>query len=322
MEVQRMKGPLDVRLLGGGQNWMALCARIAIGLNGYYSPLPQGSTVSVTTREPGNNIFEAPVLVARGDYHMAVTTPAWVGRLAVEGRPPFTERLPLRALALFAHEDQLVFAVRRQTGIRSLQEIKEKRYPLKVSTPLRETRHAAVWCAERVLEQYGFGFDDIEGWGGKLLRDRPRNQKLPGIQPVSEEFDAIFDEAIMTNRWKSLTERYDLEFLPIEEEIVDRLVEVGWSRGVLKSGRFRGVDRDVPGIDFSGWFLFCREDLDEELAYCTIQAIDDQQKQINEWFDAPTSGMTEHVDMRKLARNLPIPLHPGAEAYYRDKGYL
>src|SRR5262245_46971387 len=128
-----MKGPVDVRLLGGGQNWMALCARIAIGLNGYYSPLPQGSTVSVTTREPGSNIFEAPVLVAQGDYHMAVTTPAWVGRLAVQGQPPFTEPLPLRALALFAHEDQLVFAVRRQTGIKSLREIKEKRYPLKVS---------------------------------------------------------------------------------------------------------------------------------------------------------------------------------------------
>jgi len=173
-----------------------------------------------------------------------------------------------------------------------------------------------------VLEQYGFGFDDIERWGGKLLRDRPRNQKLPGIQPVSAEFDAIFDEAIMTNRWKSLTERYDLEFLSIEEEIIDCLVEDGWSRGVLPKGRFRGVDRDVPGIDFSGWFLFCREDMDEELAYYTIQAIDDQQKQINEWFDAPTSGMTEHVDMRELARNLPIPLHPGAQAYYRDKGYL
>src|ERR1700730_2341214 len=139
---------------------MALCARIAIGLNGYYSPLPKGSSVSVTTREPGDNIFEAPELVPAGEDHLAVTTPSWVGKLAAEGRPPFAERLPLCSLAQFAHDDRLVFAVRRETGIKSLREIKDKRYPLKVSTPLRETRHVAVWCAERVLEAHGFNFDD------------------------------------------------------------------------------------------------------------------------------------------------------------------
>jgi TRAP-type uncharacterized transport system substrate-binding protein len=317
-----MKDAIDIKLLGGGQNWMALCTRIAIGLNGYYSPLPKGSSVSVTTREPGSNIFEGPMLVARGVYHMAVTTPSWVGKLAAAGRPPFSEPLPLSSLAQFAHDDQLVFAVRRETGIRTLREIKEKQYPLKVSTPLRETRHAAVWCAERVLEEYGFNFDDIERWGGKVLRDRPRNQKSPGVQPVSEGFDAIFDEAIMTNRWKALTEKYDVEFLPIDEEIIERFVQRGWSRGVLPMRRFRGIDCDVPGIDFSGWFLFCRQDMEEELAYYTIQAIDDQQHLINQWFDEPASGMTAHVDMRRLAHGLPLPLHPGAEAYYREKGYL
>jgi TRAP transporter TAXI family solute receptor len=317
-----VKDAMDVKILGGGQNWMALCARIAIGLNGYYSPLPAGSTVSVTTREPGSNIFEAPVLVARGQYHMGVTTPSWVGMLAAQGLPPFTESLPLCSLAQFEHDDRLVFAVRRSTGIKSLRDIKEKRYPLKVSTPLRETRHAAVWCAERVMEEYGFNFDDIEKWGGRVLRDRPKNQKLASAQPVSEEFDAVFDEAIMTNRWKNLTEKYDIEFLPIDAEIIGRLESQGWVRGVMPKGRFRGVDRDVPGIDFSGWYLFCRQDVDDELAYYTIKAIDEQQTQINEWFDAPTSGMTEHVDMRKLPQNLPLPLHPGAAAYYREKGYL
>ena len=266
--------------------------------------------------------FEAPVLVARGAYHMAVTTPSWVGKLAVAGQPPFTEPLPLRSLAQFAQDDQLVFAVRRETRIRSLREIKERQYPLKVSTPPRETQHAAVWCAERILEEYGFNFDDIERWGGKVLRDRPRNQKLAGVQPVSEEFDAIFDEAIMTNRWKTLTGKYEMEFLPIDEEIIARLVKRGWSRGVLPKHFLRGVDRDVPGIDFSGWFLFCREDMDEELAYYTIAAIDDQKNQINEWFNLPESGMTAHVDMRRLARDLPLPLHPGAEVYYREKGYM
>lgn len=317
-----MKEPLEVRLLGGGQNWMMLCSRIAIGLNGYYSPLPSGSSVSVTTREPGSNCFDAPTLVARGDFHMAITTPFWVGTLAAEGRSPFSKPLPLCSLAGFDHKDMLVFAVRRETGITSLADIRDRKYPLKVSTPLRETRHPAVWCAERVLEEYGFGFDDIEAWGGKVLRDRPRNQKLLGAVPVSDEFDAIFDEAVMTNRWKNLTSKYDLRFLPIDREILDRLRQRGWRTGHLPKGRFRGVDTDVPGIDFTGWYLFCGRDIDDDLAYFTIKAIDEQQHEINAAFPDSTSGMTGPVDMRKLCTGLPLPLHPGAERYYREKGYL
>jgi len=317
-----MAGPIDVKILGGGQNWMAVCCRIAIGLNGYYSPLPAGSSVSVTTREPGSNCFEAPVRVSRGEFHMAITTPFWVGKLAAEGRSPFSEQLPLASLAGFAHEDQLVFAIRRETGITSIRDIKDKKYPLKVSMPLRETRHPAVWCAEQVLSEYKFSLDDIVSWGGTVLRDRPRNQKLPGVAPVSDDFDAVFDEAIMTNRWKNLTSNYDLRFLSIDEDVMRRLEAKGLARGVLRKGSLRGVDEDVRGIDFSGWYLFCRQDMDEDLAYLTIKAIDDQKNLIDEWFNSPASGMTAQVNMRSLAHGLPLPLHPGAERYYREKGYL
>lgn len=317
-----LKDPLEVRFLGGGQNWMMLCSRIALGLNGYYSPLPAGSSVSVTTREPGSNCFEAPELVARGDFHIAMTTPFWVGKLATEGLAPYSKPLRLCSLGGFAHQDMLVFAVRRETGITSIADIRDKKYPLRVSTPVRETRHPAVWCAERVLEEYGFSLDDIESWGGKVLRDRPRNQKLPGAVPVSDEFEAIFDEAIMTNRWKNLTTKYNLRFLPIDGDILQRLERKGWKPGVLPKGTFRGVDEDVPGIDFTGWYLFCRQDIDEELAYLTVKAIDGQQHEINALFPDPTSGMTAPVDMRAMCRGLPLPLHPGAERYYREMGYL
>jgi TRAP-type uncharacterized transport system substrate-binding protein len=317
-----MRAPVHVKLLGGGQNWMPLCTRIALGLNGYYSPLPEGSTVSVSTREPGRNCFQAPALVAAGEYDMAITTPAWVGKLAAEGREPFPEPLPICSLACFAHDDRLAFAVRRETGLESIRDIKERKFPLKVSTPLRETRHPGVWGTEKVLAAYGFTLDDIESWGGKILRDRPRSQNVPGATPVSAGFDAIFDEAIMTRRWKAITEQYDIRFLPIEEDIIVSLAREGWSRAVISKGRFPGVFDDVPTVDFSGWYLFCRQDMDEELGYLTIKAIDEQKAAINAWFAEAGSGLTSPVDMRELVHGLPLPLHRGAEAYYREKGYL
>ena len=50
-----------------------------------------------------------------------------------------------------------------------------------------------------------------------------------------------------------------------QEEIIQRLEKKGWRRGAIPKGKFRGVDEDVPGIDFSGWWLFCRPDLDDEI---------------------------------------------------------
>ena len=40
--------PLHVKILGGGQNWMAIGSRIAIGLGGYTSPLPKDSSVDIS----------------------------------------------------------------------------------------------------------------------------------------------------------------------------------------------------------------------------------------------------------------------------------
>jgi hypothetical protein len=318
-----MRDAREVRFFGAGQNWLPLSGCIAVGLSGYYSPLPAGSSVSVTSQEPGSAIFNGPALVGAGTFDMGITTPSWVARLAVNGQQPFRKPIALRALATFAHDDRLVFAVRRETGVKSLSQVAEDKVPLRISTPLRETRHAGVWCAERVAELHGFTFDDITAWGGEILRDRPKIVDVrPGMVAINPAFTAIFDEAIMTRRWPAIAREYDLRYLAIEDGPRETLKEWGWPVGVIEAGRLPGVDRDVAAVDFSGWILYCREDLDDELAYLTIQAIDEQQFSINEWFSTPTMGMTSPVDMNRLGRDPAIPLHAGAERYYQEKGYL
>ena len=38
-------GPIEVRLLTPGVNWLKVGSMMALGLSGYFSPLPEGSTV-------------------------------------------------------------------------------------------------------------------------------------------------------------------------------------------------------------------------------------------------------------------------------------
>lgn len=317
-----MKNPIDLKILGPGQNWLKIGSMLALGLDGYYSPLPKGSTVSVVTSDPGPTCTDAPCLVAEGRYHMAITTPAWYGRMAMEGRGFFERPLPIRAIAAFPHDDRLVFAVKEETGIRSLRQLVDEQRPLKVSTPTPEMRHPAGIVADEVLKLYGGSLAHIERWGGKILRDRPRNQNAPGSVPVDPGFDAIFDEAIMTNRWKRLTESYELRFLPVDEDVLGELTARGMKRGTLARGRFRGVETDVPALDFSGWLLFCHAELPDELAYLTAAALEEQIENIHALFPDPSSGLTGRIEMSEACRAVDMPLHPGAEAYYREKKHL
>lgn len=316
-----MNGPVHLRLLTPGLNWMKIGALVALGLDGYYSLLPKGSTVAAVTSDPGPTCTDAPRLVAEGQYHMAISTPRWYPQMAGEGRGLFDTPLPLKALAAFPHNDRLVMAVREETGITSLEELVERRAPLKISTTLPESRHPAGLVADLVLREYGSSLDDLQARGGEILRDRPRNQNSPTTAPVDPSFDAIFDEAIMTRRWIRIFEQYRMRVLPISDDVLDRFVARGFRRGVLEKGRWGVLAEDVPTLDFSGWVLFCHADIPDEVAYLTIRGLDEQAKAIEGLFD-PYSGLTGPIDLKEACRDTGLPLHPGAERYYREHGYL
>jgi TRAP-type uncharacterized transport system substrate-binding protein len=266
--------------------------------------------------------MDGPALVDRGEYDVCITTPLWYAAAAYHGKWRFERPLNVRAIASFPHDDQLLFLVREETGLRSLHDLRERRYPLRVSIPSSLMKHPAGVIAEEVLAEYGITLQDIEAWGGALLADRPANQNHPDSVPVDPSFDAVFDEAIMTRRWIKLTEQYNLRFLPVDDDVLARLAARGIPRRVLPAGRFRGQDEDVPGLDFSGWVMLARGDLPDEFTYYLARAVDRQKDAIHEVFPSPTAGLTGAVDLARSARELTLPLHPGAETYYREQGYL
>ena len=136
---------------------------------------------------------------------------------------------------------------------------------------------------------------------------------------MSDEWEALFDEAIMTPRWQNLTNMYDVRFLGIDDDVLDGLVARGMERGVIEKGRFRNVDADVQTLDFSDWLMFCRDDLDDELAYHLVKTIDDNRAAFNKRIPV---ALTSPVEPGKTVAKMPIPLHPGAARYYAEKGYL
>ncbi|MGN8027215.1 TAXI family TRAP transporter solute-binding subunit [Microbacterium sp. 22242] len=303
---------------------MTIGSLMANGMGGYHGVLPPGSTISAITGTPPSALALAgPWEVARGTYDFGITTPTWLLDQARRGLGMFEEPLPLRAIAAFPHDDRLAFAVRAETGITSLRQIVEERRPLKISMPTRDQGHPAGWLLDEIFAQSGFSQDDIVSWGGEILRDRPRSQNSPDSIPVDPRFDAVFDEAIMTLRWKRLTTDYDLRFLPLDEDVLQWCEERGMPRGTIARGRFPGVEEDVPTVDFSGWVMYCAESLADDLVYLAVQALDEQKALMTARFQmSPTPPMTSAFDLTAALELGGIPLHPGAERYYREHGFL
>jgi TRAP-type uncharacterized transport system substrate-binding protein len=110
-------------------------------------------------------------------------------------------------------------------------------------------------------------------------------------------------------------------FLPFSETALLKLERYGFRRAPIAGGRLRGkFPESTQVVDFSGWPLITHANFPEEVAYHIAAVLDQIREEIP--FDS------DHVPlMSTLCRNteegpLDIPLHPGAERYYREKGYL
>ena len=325
-------GPIEVKLLTAGANWMRVGSMLGLGLTGYFSKLPKGSTASAHTMHPGEACFFGPERVDDGTYHMAITTPPWLARTAAEGRGFSKRPLRLRSMCTFPHFDHLALAVRTDLGITSIHQLREQKVPLNISTAPIHLGHPTGWVLDVLLEEYGMKIEDFESWGGSVIfGDRQPNfmEKVPDgrIDRVSAMksgvLNAVFDEALMSRPWMEVADAVDLTFLPVDRDVLDRLEQkYGVRPGVIPKGSLRGVTHDVPTVDFSGWLLYCSQNLPDELVYLTMQGLEQQRAQIESMFPSKHLGLTGPIDLATMHQNVELPLHPGAEQFYRERGYV
>src|SRR5215468_972425 len=123
---------VEIKILAAGSNLVRVGSMVSLGLTGYFSPLPKGSSVSVHNMHPGETCMVGPALVDAGVYHFGMTSPTWLARTAAEGRGAlgFGEKaLRLRAVAVLPHFDQLAFAVRKDLGITSIDQLIRQKAP-------------------------------------------------------------------------------------------------------------------------------------------------------------------------------------------------
>jgi TRAP-type uncharacterized transport system substrate-binding protein len=260
-----------------------------------------------------------PLLVAQKKYNFGFANPAGLARMATAGVGPYKKKLPLRAVGVFPSWDRLVFAVRKDSGIQSLDEIREKKYPLIVSSRAGTKFHTTLYVIDEVLKLYGFSLADIEKWGGKILRAQSPSHPSRA-EHIGGRADAVFDEGIKS--WGVQALEAGMRFLPVRDDVLRKIERLGFGGAMMSRSAFPGMDGDIATVDFSGWTFFCHRMLPAKIAYDMAMAIDRCRSEIEaDHLDRTTMTMEEFCRGGDGGA-LTIPLHPGAKKYYREKGYL
>ncbi|WP_328435276.1 TAXI family TRAP transporter solute-binding subunit [Nocardia puris] len=252
--------------------------------------------------------------VGRGEVDLAVTTPAAFTRVALDGRGTYgDEHYPdLRALGVVPQRDRLVLAVHADLGVTSFAELRELKPQLRLATSIDDGVNAVGVAGTELLVRSGV---DVEGWGGQFLTDERPFESLDHV--LAGRADAILHEAVMLPHWQQFGGDY--RFLEVEPEVLasfDR--DFGWPAATVPDGYFPGCG-EFQTLDFSDFLVLARADMPDDLAYAIAwilgetrhlieaqyQHLAPERSPITYPLDPPTMGIT------------PIPLHPGAAAYYQ-----
>jgi TRAP-type uncharacterized transport system substrate-binding protein len=250
-----------------------------------------------------------------GGIDLAFVNPSALLTQAYRGVGLFSAPLPVRIVAVYPSWDRFVFMVHPRTGIRSLADIKAKRYPLRVSVR-EDPTHSTLVLIDQAFALHGFALKDIESWGGRLvLCGGPSDVRR--LQPLGRgEIDAVFDEGIKV--W--LDEALSAGLSPIELEPgeFDAMGRLGWRKVTLPKARFPRLARDVDTLDFSGWPIYANASLPEQVAYDICDALAAREMEIP--WEQGTDGSALHMGRESDSTPMDVPLHPGAARWYREHG--
>lgn len=258
---------------------------------------------------------------------ISIMNPSVILSMAHRGVGLFGQPMQVALIAVMPHYDQLAFAVSEASGLKSLDDIREKRFPLRLSVRGSQDRCTTL-LVEKVLNIHGFGFKDILSWGGTVTYDQPMPPQTPpnGRSRIDRaragELDAIFEEGVFI--WVNAALGAGLRFLNIEDKRLSELEQSGFKRAVLDKKRFEGLPADVNVVDFSGWPIYTRVDAPDLLIRKFCEALEARKTSIPSDFGPVQQGPMPLSNMLvdTPATPVDIPFHPAAYETWTRLGYL
>ena len=283
------------------------------GTNGVYYPL--GTTLSsiYTKAIPGANVtaqathgsVENLRLLEAGDGELAFTlgdslADAWAGNEAAGFDVPLRK---LRAIAkIYTNFIQIVASDR--SGVKTLADLKGKRVSVGPKGSGTEINALAIFRAA------GFDFRDLAKVDHSSFGNSAR-LVIEGALDATLQSAGLGVESI-----RHLLASGNARLIPIPADVVAKVGSPVYVAATIPSNTYDGETEDVPTASIPN-FLVTRVGVSDEVAYLVTKSLFDHLDQL-----VQTASAAKEISAKTATIDLPIPLHPGAERYYREIGIL
>ena len=227
---------------------------------------------------------------------------AYTGTGTMEGKEPAKD---LRTIAALFQEHIHLVALKK-SNINSVKDLKGKR------VSLDDPGSGTYVDAKLILESNGLSTSDVkaEALKGKAATDALRNGKV----------DAIFVVAgYPTGAIVELASAVDIKLVPIDGAGAKALTsKYGFfSESPIPSGTYEGVDQVNTVAVGAQWFTSAKED--SELIYQITKALwNKESRKLMDVGHAKGKTITPDTALSGVG----VPLHPGAEKFYKEAGLL
>lgn len=296
-----------ITIISGGPTgaWYPTAAAIAELVNAQY----RGQPVNIS---PGKGAVSNPLAVGSGEVEVGLSFGPFL-RLAYEGRnevfdmPGFNN---LRAVGnIGVNTFQIILGADVPDDI--FDQLKSGR---RVSMGIGAVGSSTHFGVNKFLQEYGVDYEFLRRNGSTLLSgasqsqtDAYKNRQINIYFNTIGINAAVMQEAVTARASKlySIPDR-------VREAMASKL---GYIPSVIPANTYPGQTESVNTLDLST-ILFARADLSDEMVYDITRAMAENKPRL-------VAAFAGFADWRPedLAKGLPIPVHPGAERYFRERAW-
>ena len=291
--------PPSINILTGGTS--GVYYPLGMSLSDLYGKSIEGSTTSVRATKASVENLNL-LQIARGQLAFALgdsVADAWKGNEDAGFRAP---RDRLRAIAgIYPNYIQIVAS--QASGIRSLEDLRGKR--ISVGAP----RSGTELNARAIFKAAGLSYKDMG-----QVEFKPYAESVELIE--KGQLDATLQSAgLGMAAIRELAERMPITFVAIPEQVVSR-IGGAYQPGVIPAGTYKGQASDVTTATITN-LLVSQTSVSDDLAYQMTRLLFENLGRLAEAHPA-----AKDIQLERATNGLPIPLHPGAERFYREVGVL
>jgi hypothetical protein len=289
-----------INILTGGTS--GVYYPMGVALSQIYSKAIPNAKVSVqATKASAENLNL--LQSGRGELAFALgdtVSDAWKGDADAGFKTPLKK---LRGVAgIYPNYIQIVASA--DSGIKTLADLKGKRIAVGAPKSGTELNARAIFKA-----------------AGLTYNDFAKVEYLPFGESVelmkNRQLDATLQSAgLGVSSLRDLATSIKMVVVPIPQDVVLKVGDPAYQSGVIPANTYEGQTTSVPTAYVQN-FLVTRADAPVDMVYTMTKSLFEHLDQLKSAHAAAKS-----IRKEAAATGMPLPLHPGAEKYYREIGVL